>query len=58
MVDKAFFAPTGEFRMETSGSAWDPKFPALIKLALFAALLGMTIQYVWHVVHHVRRKPE
>jgi TRAP-type C4-dicarboxylate transport system permease small subunit len=58
LVEKSFFAPTGEFRMETSGSAWDPTFPAWIKLSLFVALLIMTFQYIWHLIHHIRREPD
>lgn len=57
MVRSAFFAPWGDFRMETSGSAWDPTFPAWVKLALFLALLVMTIQCLWQLLHHLRRDP-
>ena len=49
--------PDGNFRMETSGSAWDPIFPALIKLSLFLALLLMTVQSICQLVHHIRRTP-
>ena len=57
MVHSAFVDPAGNFRMETSGSAWDPVFPALIKLSLFLALLLMTVQSICHLIHHCRRKP-
>lgn len=57
MMYKAFFTPEGEFRMETSGSSWDPVLPALLKLALFLALLLMTVQSICQLVHHIRRKP-
>jgi C4-dicarboxylate transporter DctQ subunit len=58
MVQKSFFAPWGDFRMETSGSAWDPTFPAWTKLALFVALLVMTVQFVLHTIHHIKREPD
>lgn len=58
MLASALFTPDGEFRPETSGSAWDPTFPAWIKLALFLALLMMTVQSVWHIIHHIRREPD
>ncbi len=57
MVQSAFYGPEGNFRMATSGSAWDPTFPALIKLALFLALLLMTVQSAYQIIHHFRSKP-
>lgn len=41
----SFYAPSGEFRMITSGSAWNPPFPALLRAFLFVALVAMTIQF-------------
>jgi len=58
LVEKSFFAPWGDFRMETSGSAWDPTFPAWTKLALFLALVTMSIQFILHVIHHIKRNPD
>lgn len=58
LVEKSFFAPWGDFRMETSGSAWDPTFPAWTKLVLFLALVTMTAQFILHVLHHIKRKPD
>ena len=58
MVQNAFYAPDGSFRIETSGSAWDPIFPALVKLALFLGLLLMTVQSISQLVHHCRRTPD
>jgi len=56
MAYKAFFAPTGEFRMETSGSSWDPVIPAILKLILFLTFVLMTVQSLYQLVHHCRRK--
>ena len=58
MVQSSFFDPKGNFRMETSGTNWDPVFPALIKLALFLALLLMTIQTICQLIYHIRRKTD
>ena len=47
---KALFAPWGDFRMETSGSAWDPALPALVKSMLFIVVLLMLLQYLLHLI--------
>lgn len=46
MVGRAVFAPTGGIRFERSGSAWDPMFPALIKLFMFAIMILMAVQFL------------
>jgi len=55
MMQKALYTPWGEFRMETSGSAWDPPLPAIIKTVLFLILVVMLVQFVLHLLVHVRR---
>ncbi|NRA14918.1 MAG: TRAP transporter small permease [Oceanospirillaceae bacterium] len=50
VAQKALFAPWGDFRMETSGSAWDPALPALVKSALFCVVLLMLVQYLLHLI--------
>ena len=55
-VVKSFFLPTGAFRMITSGSAWNPPFPALLRAFLFAILVAMTIQFALFVVYRLRGK--
>ncbi|WP_417259947.1 TRAP transporter small permease subunit [Celeribacter sp.] len=52
----SFFAPSGEFRMITSGSAWNPPFPALLRAFLFLALVAMTIQFALFVFKLLRGK--
>ena len=57
VAQKSLFAPWGDFRMETSGSAWDPALPAMVKSALFCVVLLMLFsiptafdqanQYAW-----------
>jgi C4-dicarboxylate transporter, DctQ subunit len=55
MVDKALFAPTGEFRLERSGSAWNPPTPALVKTFLFLMLILLTLQFLVLAVNQARR---
>lgn len=54
MVTKAVWTPGGDIRVERSGSAWDPAFPAALKILLFATLVLMTVQFAIYVVHQVR----
>ncbi|MGR3570512.1 TRAP transporter small permease subunit [Brevirhabdus sp.] len=55
MVAKATFAPTGDFRLERSGSAWNPPTPALVKIFLFLMLIVLTIQFLVLAYNHARR---
>ncbi|HEU0222227.1 MAG TPA: TRAP transporter small permease [Paracoccaceae bacterium] len=44
MVEKALWSPTGEFRLERSGSAWNPPTPAFVKTFLLAMLALLAVQ--------------
>lgn len=55
-VVKSFWAPSGEFRMITSGSAWNPPFPTMLRAFLLFVLVVMTIQFVLLMIHHLRGK--
>lgn len=57
LASKAFWAPTGEFRLETTGSAWNPPFPAIVKAVLFVTLCLMAVQFMLQLVQHLRRDP-
>ncbi|MBK1699170.1 TRAP transporter small permease subunit [Rhodovibrio salinarum] len=57
LVAKAFWMPSGQFRMETSGSAWNPPTPAIIKAVLFVMLCAMTVQFLLQAIRHIRRDP-
>lgn len=57
MVSRAIFAPDGSVRFETSGSAWDPIFPALIKLFLLIILIAMSVQFLLLTIRYARVKP-
>ena len=58
LAEKALFAPWGDFRMETSGSAWNPPFPALSKTFLFIIFIVMTLQFILHLVHYLQDKKD
>ncbi len=58
MVSNSWFSPWGELRLETSGTAWDPAFPALLKgLILFTVSL-MFIQFVLHLISEFKEIKE
>ncbi len=45
MVERAAFRPDGSFRLERSGSAWDPVYPGLLKVFMMLVLGVMTVQF-------------
>ncbi|NNE80600.1 MAG: hypothetical protein HKN18_10040 [Silicimonas sp.] len=55
-VVKSFWAPTGEFRMITSGSAWNPPYPTFLRAFLFIVLIVMTLQFALLVINRLRGK--
>ncbi len=55
LTEKSLFTPWGEFRPETSGSAWDPPLPATVKTFLLLILLMMLLQSTLHFIIHLRR---
>ncbi|MFS4437355.1 TRAP transporter small permease subunit [Paracoccaceae bacterium GXU_MW_L88] len=54
MATKATFAPSGEMRFETSGSAWNPPYPAYVKIFLCAAMVALTIQFLILAFNYLR----
>ncbi|OOY26254.1 C4-dicarboxylate ABC transporter permease [Thioclava sediminum] len=54
MVMKAIFRPGGEVHFETSGSAWDPPFPAYLKIFLLVVLCLMVVQFIVMAVNYLR----
>ncbi|MCP1200253.1 TRAP transporter small permease subunit [Notoacmeibacter sp. MSK16QG-6] len=54
MVERAAFAPSGEFRLERSGSAWDPVYPGLMKCFLLIVLGIMAVQFIILAVNYAR----
>lgn len=56
MVKKAVWTPAGDFRLETSGSAWNPPFPGMLKLFLLFILICMAIQFLILAFHYATEK--
>ncbi len=56
-VKRSLWTPQGEFRLETSGSAWNPPFPGLIKAFLFSILVALTVQFLILAYNHARKAP-
>ena len=50
VAKNSLFAPWGDFRMETSGSAWDPALPAIVKTFLFCVLVLMSVQFLLQLI--------
>jgi C4-dicarboxylate transporter DctQ subunit len=46
VLERALWNPAGDIRIETSGSAWNPPTPGLLKLFLFIALIMMFLQFL------------
>lgn len=55
-VKRAVWTPQGTFRLETSGSAWNPPYPGLLKVFLFAILLALAVQFIVLAVNYARSK--
>lgn len=56
MATEAVLAPWGDWRLETSGSAWNPPFPALLKVIILVAVAVMSLQFLLHLVRDLRGK--
>ena len=53
MVQASWFSPLGGIRLETSGSAWDPAFPAYTKLFILIIFIVMFAQFLLHLIQEV-----
>lgn len=49
MVEKSWWTPQGDIRLERSGSAWNPITPALIKMMLLITAIVLAVQSVGHI---------
>ena len=45
VAEAAMFTPSGAFRFDTTGSAWNPPTPGIIKLFLFVVMVLLTLQF-------------
>lgn len=55
MVKDSWFAPWGDFRLETSATAWNPAFPAYLKAIIFVTMIVLTVQFCLHLIAELRR---
>lgn len=55
-VKRAIWTPAGDFRLETSGSAWNPPTPGLLKVFLLIILVVMTIQFLIFGISYITKK--
>lgn len=56
MSSKAVFTPTGEIRLEGTGTAWNPPTPALLKMLVLFCVALMFVQTLLHLISAIRRK--
>lgn len=56
MVERAIFRPDGSFHLETSGSAWDPVYPGVLKVFLMVTMGLMTVQFLVLAWNHARAR--
>lgn len=54
MVARAAWRPDGSFRLESSGSAWNPVFPGVLKILLMVALAVLAVQFLVMAVNYAR----
>ena len=55
MVTRAVWTPSGEIRLETTGSAWSPPTPALVKIFIFVTMVLLVVQFLIFAVNYARR---
>lgn len=55
-VKRAAWTPGGDFRLETTGSAWDPPTPGLLKVFLFLTLIVMAVQFAVLAWNYARKR--
>lgn len=55
MVKKALWTPSGVFRLERSGSAWNSPMPAIIKIVLLIVVVLMAIQAFMQLIDAIKR---
>lgn len=53
VAHSSLFSPSGNWQPETSGSAWDPAIPAVVRCFLFAVLVVMFVQLCAQLVKHL-----
>jgi TRAP-type C4-dicarboxylate transport system permease small subunit len=56
MVSKSWFSPTGDLRLEGTGTAWNPPTPALLKALVLICCAVMFVQTLLHLIAAIRRR--
>ncbi len=54
MAHSAWLTPWGTIHAETSGSAWNPAFPAYLKAIILLVTIIMFIQFCLHLVTEIK----
>ncbi len=54
MVERAVWTPSGDIRLETTGSAWSPPTPALIKIFVLVVMVLLVVQFLILAVNYAR----
>ncbi|PRD44825.1 C4-dicarboxylate ABC transporter permease [Phyllobacterium phragmitis] len=57
MVERAVITPSGAVRLETTGSAWSPPTPALIKIFILITMVLLVLQFLILAFNYAKRKP-
>jgi len=55
MVKRAVLTPSGQLRLETTGSAWSAPTPALIKVFILVVMALLVVQFLILAVNYARR---
>ena len=53
MTESAVLSPFGDVHFETSGSAWNPPFPAYVKIMIFLTMCVMFVQFALHLIQEI-----
>ncbi len=54
-MKEAWFAPWGEFRIETTGTVWNSHLGAYLKAVIFIVMIILTIQFLLHLIVEIKR---
>jgi TRAP-type C4-dicarboxylate transport system permease small subunit len=56
MAWKGTHGPAGDFRLERTGTGWNPPTPAFIKITILLCVLVMAVQTILHLAEAIRRR--
>ena len=57
LFERSIFAPTGDWRLERTGSAWNPPLPPLVKGLLMLSLCLIALQSLLHLIRSITGRP-